>query len=78
MTSILRIRYTGIEALPGCIHTKDEFLHVMNTRIITSPLIVQLIDQGMRFFKGHYLPDGFKQFTLEDWMDFAGATHVVY
>jgi hypothetical protein len=76
--SILRIRYTGIEALPSSVHTKEEFLYIMNNMIIVHPLIVQLIKQGMRFFKGHQLPDGFKRFTLEDWMDFAGATHIIH
>jgi len=75
--SILRIRYTGIEALPTSFHTKEEFLYIMNNVITIHPLIAQLIKQGMNYFKGHQLPDGFKQFTLEDWMDFAGASHVI-
>lgn len=76
--SILRIRYTGIEALPSSFHTKEDFLYIMNNVITVHPLIIQLINQGMRFFKGYQLPGGFKRFTLEDWMDFAGATHVIH
>jgi len=74
----LLIRYTGIEALPSSIHTKEEFLHIMNTAIVSHPLIRQLIQGGMRYFRCYRLPSGFKKFTLEDWMDFAGASHVIY
>jgi len=77
MTTLLRIRYTGIEALPSSIHTREEFLYIMNNRITTHPLILQLIKDGMLFFKGYCLPSEFNKFTLEDWMDFAGATHII-
>ena len=77
MSSILRIRYTGLHALPSSVHTREEFLHIMNTQISSHPLVLQLIRDGMIFFKGHHLPKGFKQFTLEDWMDFAGASHII-
>uniref|UniRef100_A0A6C0IKK8 Uncharacterized protein n=1 Tax=viral metagenome TaxID=1070528 RepID=A0A6C0IKK8_9ZZZZ len=77
MTTLLRIRYTGIEALPSSIHTREEFLYIMHNRITTHPLVLQLIKEGMLFFKGYRLPKGFKQFTLEDWMDFAGASHII-
>lgn len=74
----LRIRYTGLEALPSSIHTKAQFLHIMNNVITLHPIVVQLIKGGMKYFHGYRLPGGFKRFTLEDWMEFAGATHVIY
>jgi len=77
MATLLRIRYTGLHAQPSSIHTREEFLHIMNNLIITHPLVLQLIKEGMLFFKGYRLPRGFKQFTLEDWMDFAGASHII-
>jgi hypothetical protein len=49
----------------------------MNTQIPSHPLVLQLIKDGMLFFKGYRLPRGFKKFTLEDWMDFAGASHII-
>ena len=77
MTSLLRIRYTGLHALPSSIHTREEFLHIMNTHITSHPLVLQLIKEGMKFFKGYRLPREFKLFTLQDWMDFAGASHII-
>lgn len=73
----LKIRYTGLEALPSSVHTVEEFLHIMHTRISIHPLILQLIKEGMRYFNGYRLPREFRKFTLEDWMDFAGASHIL-
>ena len=52
----LRIRYTGLEALPSSIHTKAQFLHIMNNVITLHPIVVQLIKGGMKIKEPIHFP----------------------
>jgi len=69
-----KILYTGIGANKTGIHTEQEFLAIMNKEIAhkdwnNDP--VQWPEQLQ--FKDWVLPDDFIFFTLQDWIEYAGA-----
>lgn len=58
--------YTGIGCKHSGVHTDEEFINIMfNT--------IHNIDYPSEW-NGYELPDEFEEFSLDDWIEFSGAT----
>ena len=68
------IRYTGIGAKESGIHSIEEFLNIMKD----APFhYYEMTSLGFDMeYKNYLLPDDFINFTLEEWIDYSGATYV--
>ena len=71
------VRYDGIGADFGFIHTKERFIEIMEKEITNSEW--RKIPEWLRDIRCDYkdewvLPDDFVFFKFEDWIDYSGAT----
>ena len=66
------IVYSGIGAKESEIHSIEEFLNIMKN----APLhYYEMTSLGFDMeYKNYLLPDDFTKFTLEEWIDYSGAT----
>ena len=69
------IVYTGIGAKESEIHSVEEFLNIMKN----APLhYYEMTALGFDMeYKNYLLPLGFMQFTLEEWIEYSGATYYI-
>jgi hypothetical protein len=76
------IRYDGVGADPGGIHTDERFLEIMRLgvehkkwqrRPETNPFNWIYENEIQLKFKDWVLPDDFCFFSLDDWIEYAGA-----
>ena len=69
------IVYTGIGAKESEIHSVEEFLNIMKN----APLhYYEMTSLGFDMeYKNYLLPLGFMQFTLEEWIEYSGATYYI-
>ena len=67
------ILYTGIGAKTDGIHTEQEFLDIMNKEITHKDWNNSISWPAQLQFKDWVLPDDFIFFTLQDWIEYAGA-----
>ena len=66
------IHYSGIGAKETELHSIEEFLNIMKH---ASPHYYEMTSLGFDMeYKNYLLPNDFTQFTLEEWMDYSGAT----
>ena len=69
-----KILYTGIGANKTGIHTKQEFLAIMNKEITHKDWNNDQVQWPEQLqFKDWVLPDDFIFFTLQNWIEYAGA-----
>jgi hypothetical protein len=69
------IHYSGIGAKETEIHSIEEFLNIMNhPDNHTHYYEMSSFGIDMEYNK-YVLPDDFKKFTLEEWIDYSGATY---
>jgi hypothetical protein len=69
------ILYSGIGAKESEIHSIEEFLNIMKN---ASPHYYEMTSLGFNMeYKNHLLPDDFIKFTLEEWIEYTGATHIL-
>ena len=67
------IHYSGIGAKESEIHSIEEFLDIMQYAPIHYQEMTSL---GFYMeYKSYLLPDDFKNFTLEEWLDYTGAEY---
>jgi hypothetical protein len=67
------ILYNGIGAKESEIHSIEEFLNIMKH---ASPHYYEMTQLGFDMeYKNYSLPDDFIKFTLEEWIDYSGATY---
>jgi hypothetical protein len=67
------IHYSGIGAKENEIHSIDEFLHIMQ---YASLHYYEMKSFGFDMeYKKYLLPEDFHKFTLEEWIDYTGATY---
>ena len=66
------IVYDGVGAKETGTHSIDEFLNIMKN----APLhYYEMTSLGFDMeYKNYLLPDDFTKFTLEEWIDYSGAT----
>lgn len=75
----MKIYYTGIGANKNGIHTVEDFLYIMNKDLCNNDWEV-LLSRASREeiiqlnFKNWNLPKGFIHFTLDDWIEYSGAS----
>ena len=67
------ILYTGIGAKTDGIHTEQEFLDIMNKEFTHKDWNNSISWPAQLQFKDWVLPDDFIFFTLQDWIEYAGA-----
>ena len=69
------ILYSGIGAKESEIHSIEEFLNIMKH----APLhYYEMTSLGFDMeYKNYLLPDDFIKFTLEEWIEYTGATHIL-
>ena len=67
------ILYTGIGSKTNGIHTEQEFLDIMNKEITHKDWNNSISWPEQLEFKNWVLPDDFIFFTLQDWIEYAGA-----
>ena len=69
------ILYNGIGAKESEIHSIEEFLNIMKN----APLhYYEMTSLGFNMeYKNYSLPDDFIKFTLEEWIEYTGATHIL-
>ena len=67
------IAYTGIGAKKNGIHTEQEFLDIMNKEFTHKDWNNSISWPAQLQFKDWVLPDDFIFFTLQDWIEYAGA-----
>lgn len=67
------ILYSGIGAKESEIHSIEEFLNIAKN----APLHYhEMTSLGFEMeFKNYVLPDDFINFTLEEWVEYSGATY---
>ena len=67
------ILYTGIGAKESGIHSIEEFLNIMKN----APLhYYEMTSLGFQMeFKNYLLPNDFVNFTLQEWIEYTGATY---
>ena len=67
------IFYTGIGAKESGIHSIEEFLNIMKH----APLhYYEMTSLGFEMeYKNYLLPNDFINFTLEEWIEYTGATY---
>jgi len=75
----MKIFYTGIGANKNGIHTPEEFLYIMNRDLCNNDWEVLLScatrEEIIQLnFKNWNLPSGFIHFTLDDWIEYSGAS----
>lgn len=69
------ILYNGIGAKESEIHSIEEFLNIMKH---ASPHYYEMTQLGFDMeYKNYSLPDDFIKFTLEEWIEYSGATHIL-
>ena len=69
-----KILYTGIKANKNGIHTEQEFLNIMNKEFTHKDWNNDPTQWSQQLeFKDWVLPDDFIFFTLNDWIEYAGA-----
>jgi hypothetical protein len=69
------ILYNGIGAKESEIHSIEEFLNIMKH---ASPHYYEMTSLGFDMeYKNYSLPDDFIKFTLEEWIEYTGATHIL-
>jgi hypothetical protein len=67
------IFYSGLGAKETEIHSVEEFLNIMKN---ASSHYDEMTSLGFDMeYKNYLLPDDFIQFTLEEWLDYTGATY---
>jgi len=67
------IHYSGIGAKESEIHSIDEFLDIMQYATIH---YYDMTSLGFDMeYKSYLLPDNFKNFTLEEWLEYTGAKY---
>ena len=69
----MKIFYSGIGCKKGEIHTEQEFLDIMNKTVTWKDWNNSISWPAQLQFKDWCLPDDFIFFTLNDWIDYAGA-----
>ena len=66
------IVYSGIGAKESEIHSIEEFLNITKN---ASTHYYEMTSLGFDMeYKNYLLPDDFTKFTLEEWIDYSGAT----
>ena len=66
------ILYSGIGAKESGIHSIEEFLNITKN---ASLHYYEMTSLGFEMeYKNYLLPDDFTKFTLEEWIDYSGAT----
>ena len=66
------IVYSGIGAKESEIHSIEEFLNITKN---SSSHYYEMTSLGFDMeYKNYLLPDDFTKFTLEEWIDYSGAT----
>jgi hypothetical protein len=67
------IFYTGIGAKESGIHSIEEFLNIMKN----APLhYYEMTSLGFQMeYKNYLLPNDFVNFTLQEWIEYTGATY---
>ena len=66
------ICYSGIGAKETGIHSIEEFLNITKN---ASSHYYEMTSLGFNMeYKNYLLPDDFTKFTLEEWVDYSGAT----
>jgi hypothetical protein len=66
------IVYSGIGAKESEIHSIEEFLNITKN---ASSHYYEMTSLGFDMeYKNYLLPDDFTKFTLEEWIDYSGAT----
>ena len=69
------ILYSGIGAKETEIHSIEEFLNIMKN---ASLHYYDMNSLGFDMeYKNYLLPDDFIKFTLEEWIEYTGATHIL-
>ena len=69
------ILYSGIGAKETEIHSIEEFLNIMKHAL---PHYYEMTSLGFDMeYKNYSLPDDFIKFTLEEWIEYTGATHIL-
>ena len=67
------IFYTGVGSKESELHSIEEFLTIMRN---ASLHYYEMTSYGFDMeYKNYLLPDEFTKFTLEDWIDYSGATY---
>lgn len=67
------IFYSGIGANESGIHSIEEFLNIMKNAPVH---YYEMTSLGFEMeYKNYLLPDDFTKFTLEEWVDYSGATY---
>jgi hypothetical protein len=67
------IFYSGIGAKESEIHSIEEFLNIMK---YASFHYYEMTSLGLEMeYKNYLLPDDFINFTLEEWIEYSGATY---
>ncbi len=73
------VLYDGIGANESGIHTVEEFLYIMNRDLTNKNWSEDFLYRVMGRndyrlqFKKYVLPEDFKFFTLNDWIEYSGA-----
>lgn len=70
------ISYSGIGCKKSELHTEQEFLDIMKTHIMWKNWNNEISWPAQLQFKDWVLPDDFIFFTLEDWIEYAGANRL--
>ena len=69
------ILYNGIGAKESEIHSIEEFLNIME---YASLHYYEMNSLGFDMeYKNYLLPNDFMKFTLEEWIDYSGATYIL-
>lgn len=70
------IYYSGIGCKKNELHTEQEFLNIMKTHFMWKNWNKEISWPAQLQFKDWVLPDDFIFFTLEDWIEYAGANRL--
>jgi len=69
------IHYSGIGAKETEIHSIEEFLNIMK---YASAHYYEMTSLGFEMeYKQYLLPDDFIKFTLDEWIDYSGASYIL-
>ena len=77
------IFYTGVGANKNGLHTNYEFLDIMNRELTNKDWSYELQNYPpgthyqLQKFRNYILPDDFHKFSLEDWLDYSGASYYI-
>ena len=72
------IKYDGIGTTPAkTVFTEDEFLKIMNDTVTNKDWknVPEILKYIQLRFKDWVLPDDFIFFTLNDWIEYSGASY---